>query len=249
MEENNTILTTIKNGIGIITMNRLAEMNAVNLEMLNEIAYQIQNWEYDDEIRCIILTGNEDAFAAGIDVKALAQEISMQSLAMKAWQDEFAKIANCSKPLIAAVSGYALGMGCDLALACDIILASEAAQFGYPELSLGMIPSFGGCTILSKRIGKAKAMEMILTGRSLNAEEASLCGLISRVVPLKDLDDEALKVANRIAALPYQTVLLAKETLRQVDNMNIQNGLDLELKSCRLSMNTPDFLNILEQFK
>ena len=115
MEENNTILTAIDNGIGLISMNRPAEMNAVNLEMLNEIAYQIQNWEYDDNIRCIILTGNEHSFAAGIDVKDLAQEVGMQSLAMKAWQDEFSKIANCSKPLIAAVSGYALGVGCDLA--------------------------------------------------------------------------------------------------------------------------------------
>lgn len=249
MEENNTILTAVDNGIGLISMNRTEEMNAVNLEMLNEIAYQIQNWEYDDSIRCIILTGNETAFAAGVDIKALAQEVSQQSLAMKAWQDEFNKIVNCSKPLIAAVSGYALGLGCDLALACDIILASESAQFGYPELSIGMIPSFGGCTILSKRIGKAKAMEMILTGRAMNAEEASACGLISRVVPLKDLEDEALKAAGRIASQPYQAVLLAKETLRQVDNMNVQNGLDLELKSCRLSMNTPDFLSILEGFK
>ncbi len=249
MEENNTILTAMDNGIGLITMNRTAEMNAVNLEMLNEIAYQIQNWEYDDNIRCIILTGNEDAFAAGIDVKALAQEVSMQSLALKAWQDEFNKIINCSKPIIAAVSGYALGLGCDLALACDIVLAAESAQFGYPELSIGMIPSFGGCTILSKRIGKAKAMEMILTGRALSAQEADLCGLISRVVPLKDLEDEALKIASRIAAQPYQAVLMAKETLRQVDNMNVQNGLDMELKSCRLSMNTPDFINILENFK
>ena len=119
MEENNTILTQVEQGIGIITMNRFQEMNAVNLEMLNEIAYQVQNWEYDEAIRCIILTGNEDAFAAGIDVKDLAQETNLQSLALKAWQDEFNKIANCSKPMIATVSGYALGVGLDLALACD----------------------------------------------------------------------------------------------------------------------------------
>jgi len=249
MSETNTILTEIRGRIGIITMNRPNEMNAVNLEMLNDIAYQVQTWEYDDNIRCIILRGSESAFAAGVDMKALAQELSQQSLALKAWQDEFNKIANCVKPIIAAVSGYALGLGCDLAMAGDIILAAESAQFGYPELSIGLIPSFGGCTKLIKRIGKAKAMEVILTGRALSAEEATLCGLISRCVPLSDLFDEAMRVAERIDSLPYQSVLLAKETLKQVENMNMQNGLELELKSCRLSMNTRDFYNILENFK
>ncbi|MBR4106576.1 MAG: enoyl-CoA hydratase/isomerase family protein [Alphaproteobacteria bacterium] len=249
MDENNTILTEINGQTGIITMNRSSEMNAVNLEMLNEIAYQMQTWEYDDAIRCIILRGSEAAFAAGVDMKALAQEVSQQSLALKSWQDEFNKIVNCSKPIIVAVSGYALGLGCDLAMAGDIILASESAQIGYPELSIGLIPSFGGCSRLMKRIGKAKTMEVILTGRALSAEEASLCGLVSRVVPLGDLFNEALRVAQRIESLPYQAVLQAKETLRQVENMNLQNGLELELKSCRLSMNTRDFYDILENFK
>lgn len=249
MEENNTILTEIDNSTGIITLNRPDEMNAVNLEMLNETAYQIQAWEYDDAIRSIILRGSDSVFAAGIDIKALGDEVVQQSLALKAWQDEFNKIANCSKPLIVAVSGYALGLGCDLALAGDIVLAAESTQIGYPELSIGTIPSFGGCSRLIHRIGKAKAMEMILTGKAMSAEEAALCGLISRTVPLGDLFDEALRVANRIASLPYQAVLQAKETLRQVENMNLQNGLELELKSCRLSMNTPEFRSILENFK
>lgn len=249
MDENNTILTQTDGHIGIITLNRPEEMNTVNLEMLNEIAYQVQEWEYDDNIRCIIIRGSDSVFAAGIDVAALSSEVSQQSLALKAWQDEFNKTANCIKPLIIAVAGYALGLGCDLALSGDIVLAAESAQIGYPELSLGLIPSFGGCSRLIHRIGKAKAMEMILTGRSMSAEEASLCGLISRVVPLQDLFDEALRVANRIVSLPYQTVLQAKETLKQVENMNLQNGLELELKSCRLCMNTPEFKTILQNFK
>jgi len=249
MEENNTILVSKEGYTGIITMNRLQHMNAVNLEMLNEIAYQIQNWEYDDNIRCIVLKGTPETFAAGIDIKELSAEISQQSLALKAWQEEFNKIANCSKPLIIELSGYALGIGCDLALAGDIILASESAQIGYPELSLGLLPSFGGCSRLIKRIGKAKTSEMILTGRAMSAEEASLCGLISRVVPLKDLHDEVLRVANRIESFPYQAVLQAKETLKQVENMNLQNGMELELKSCRLNMNTQDFYALLENFK
>ena len=249
MEQTNTIIAEVQGNIGIITFNRLDVSNAVNLEMLNDTSYQIQTWEYDDNIRAIILKGSDKFFAAGIDIKALGDEVVQQSLALKAWQDEFNKIANCSKPLIVAVSGYALGLGCDLALAGDIVLAAESTQIGYPELSIGTIPSFGGCSRLIHRIGKAKAMEMILTGKAMSAEEAALCGLISRTVPLGDLFGEALRVANRIASLPYQAVLQAKETLRQVENMNLQNGLELELKSCRLSMNTPEFRSILENFK
>ncbi len=249
MEENNTILTSIDGNVGTITLNRPENMNAVNLEMLNEIAYQVQTWEYDDAIRCIIIKGTDKVFAAGIDVKALSYEVSQQSLALKAWQDEFNKIANCCKPVIVAVAGYALGLGCDLAMAGDIILAAESAEIGYPELSIGTIPSFGGCSRLMHRIGKAKAMEMILTGKAMSAEEACMSGLISRVVPLPDLFDEASRVANRIVSLPYQAVLQAKETLKQVENMNLKNGMELELKSCRLSMNTPEFRDILANFK
>ena len=249
MEENNTILTAVDGAIGIITLSRPEDMNAVNLEMLNEIAYQVQDWEYNDEIRCIVIKGSDSCFAAGIDIKALSDEVMQQSLALKAWQDEFNKIANCSKPIIVALAGYALGLGCDLALAGDIVLAAESTQIGYPELSIGTIPCFGGCSRLIHRIGKAKAMEMILTGKAMSAEEASLSGLVSRVVPLVDLEKEAMRVANRIATQPYQAVLQAKETLKQVENMSLSNGLELELKSCRLSMNTPEFRDILNNFK
>ena len=249
MDENNTLLTAVDGNVGIITLDRPKEMNAVNLEMLNEVAYQVQEWEYDDNIRCIVIKGNDDVFAAGLDMEALSYEVNQQSLALRAWQDEFNKIANCTKPIVVALSGYALGLGCDLAMAGDVVLASESTQIGYPEVSIGTIPSFGGCTKLIHRIGKAKAMEMILTGKAMSAEEASLCGLISRVVPLKDIFDEALRVDNRIAGLPYQAVLQAKETLKQVENMNMQNGLELELKSCRLTMNTSEFKQILGGYK
>lgn len=247
MEQTNTIITEVEGSVGIITFNRPEVSNAVNLEMLNDTSYQIQTWEYDDNIRAIILKGEANFFAAGIDIPELSQEISQQSLALKAWQDEFAKIANCSKPLIAAVSGYALGIGCDIALACDVILASDSAQFGYPEVSIGMVPAFGSCSKLVKRIGKAKTMEAILTGKAISAEEASLAGLISRVVSLSDLSAEALKVAERIASLPYQAVMQAKETICQVENMNLQNGIELEAKSCRLSINTEEFRQMISQ--
>lgn len=248
MEETNTILTEVNGNVGIITFNRPEVLNAVSLEMLNDISYQVQTWEYDDNIRVIILKGSDKVFAAGIDLPELSQEISQQGLALKAWQDEFLKIANCSKPLIAAVSGYALGIGCDLALACDIILAADSAQFGYPEVSIGMVPAFGGCSKLVKRIGKAKTMEAVLTGKAISAEEAALAGLISRVTNLSDLEAEALRVAMRIAGLPYQAVMQAKETIRQVENMNLQNGIELEAKSCRLTLNTEEFREKLAQF-
>lgn len=248
MEETNNILTEVEGNVGLITLNRPEVLNAVSLEMLNDISYQVQTWEYDDSIRVIIIKGSDKFFAAGIDIAELSQEVSLQSFALKAWQDEFAKITNCSKPLIAAVSGYALGIGCDLALACDIILAADSAQFGYPEVSIGMVPAFGGCSKLVKRIGKAKTMEAVLTGKAISAEEASLAGLISRVVSLSDLSAEALRVAMRIASLPYQAVSQAKETIRQVENMNLQNGQELESKSCRLSINTEEFRENLSKF-
>lgn len=248
MEETNTIKFEEDGQIGIITLNRLNLSNAINLEMLNDIAYQVQTWEYDDKIRVIIIKGSDSVFAAGIDTQELAQELNQQSLALKAWKDEFAKIANCTKPLIAAVSGYALGIGCDLALACDIVLASDSAQFGYPETSIGLIPAFGGCSRLIQTIGKAKTMEAILTGKAISAHEASSCGLISRVVPLSDLFDESLRVANRIASLPYLAIMQAKETICQIEDMQLRNGLELESKSCRLSINTDEFKQILEQY-
>ncbi len=247
-QQPSSILTEVRDNVGIITLNRPEAMNAVSLEMLNDISYQIQTWEYDDTVRVIVLKGADSYFAAGIDIRELSAEIAQQSFALKAWQDEFNKIADCSKPLIAAVSGYALGLGCDLALACDIILAADSAQFGYPETSIGLIPAFGGCSKLARRIGRAKAMEAILTGRALSAEEASACGLVSRIVALGDLDDESLRVANRIASLPYQAVMQAKETIRQAENMSLQNGLDFEAKSCRLVFNTEEFREILQNF-
>lgn len=247
MEESN-ILTEVKGATGIITLNRPDVLNAVSLELLNDLAYQVQTWDYDENIRAIIIRGSDKVFAAGIDVKELSQEVLQQSFALKIWQDEFNKIAACSKPVIAAVAGYALGIGCDLALACDIILAAESARFGYPEVSLGVIPSFGGCSRLMKRIGRAKTMEAVLTGKAITAEEASFSGLISRTVPLPDLFSEAEKTAERIANQPYQAVMQAKETISQVENMSLKNGIELESKSCRLAINTAEFRELLAKF-
>ncbi|MBQ9732267.1 MAG: enoyl-CoA hydratase/isomerase family protein [Alphaproteobacteria bacterium] len=240
-EQTNNIVAETQENIGIITLNRPDVSNAISLEMLNDIAYQVQTWEYDEQIRAIIIKGHDSVFAAGIDIQELNYEVAQQSFALKTWQDEFTKIANCAKPIIAAVSGYALGIGCDLVLSADIILAAESAQFGYPETSIGMIPAFGGCSRLIHTIGKAKTMEAILTGKAISAQEAEACGLISRIVPLQDLESEAVRVANRIASLPFQTIVQAKETIKQTENMSLRNGMELESKSCRLSLNTVEF--------
>ncbi len=248
MDETTTILVETRGNVGIITLNRPDILNAVNLVMLNEIAYQVETWEYDDNIRAIIIKGSDKAFAAGIDIKEMSQEVSQQSLALNAWYNEFSRIENCSKPIIAAVAGYALGLGCELALVSDIVLAADNARFGHPEISLGILPGFGACSRLTHTIGKAKTMEVILTGKALSAEEAMLSGLISRVVALPDLEEEALRVAMRIASLPFQAVLQAKETIKEVNEMSLQNGIELEAKSCKLSMNTAEFRDNLQKF-
>ena len=241
MDETTTILVETRGNVGIITLNRPDILNAVNLVMLNEIAYQVETWEYDDNIRAIVIKGSDKAFAAGIDIKEMSQEVSQQSLALNAWYNEFSRIENCSKPIIAAVAGYALGLGCELALVSDIVLAADNAR-------LGILPGFGACSRLTHTIGKAKTMEVILTGKALSAEEAMLSGLISRVVALPDLEEEALRVAMRIASLPYQAVLQAKETIKEVNEMSLQNGIELEAKSCKLSMNTAEFRDNLQKF-
>ena len=243
------IIAQEQNNVGIITLNRVESLNAVCLDMLKEIATQAESYDLSEEIGAIILRGSEKAFAAGIDLNEISARKNESLRFLEDYRQTFKRIRTIRKPLIAAVAGYALGIGCELAMSCDILLAADNARFGQPEITLGSIAGFGGTQMLTHAVGKTKAMEMILTGKAMSAEEASLCGLISRTVPLKDLFEEALRVANRIASLPYQAVLQTKETLKQVENMNLQNGLELELKSCRLSMNTPEFRDILENFK
>ncbi len=248
MEETTFIISETVDDIGIITLARTEALNAITLEMLNDLACQVQTFDYDENIRAIIIKGNDKTFAAGIDIKELGEEVSQQSFALDLWYEEFKKIESCSKPIIAAVAGYALGIGCELAMACDIVLAADNARFGHPEISLGILPGFGACSKLTHRLGKAKTMEMILTGKALTAAEAEAGGVISRIVPLADLDAESIRVAKRIAAQPYQAVVESKQTIKQVANMTLQNGIDLESKSCKLSLNTPEFRFQLEKF-
>ncbi len=241
MSNESTISVETMGAIGVITLNHPQTMNALTLEMLNELACQVQTFDYDENIRSIVIQGTDQAFAAGIDLKQLSEEISQQSFALDLWREEFVKIENCTKPIIAAVAGYALGIGCELALACDIILAADNARFGHPEISLGTLPGFGACSKLTHAIGRAKTMETILTGKGLTADEAERSGLVSRIVPLSDLKAEALRVADRIVALPPQAVIQCKDTIKQAANMTLPNAISLEQKTTKLTLNTREF--------
>ena len=204
MEYANITVETREN-LGIITLNRPQALNAVNAEMLKELALAAEAFDNNDAVRVLIVKGDGKTFAAGIDIKEVLSRADSKFLGIDEMQNCFRRFAAIKKPIIAAVSGYALGIGCELALACDIILAADNARFGQPELSLGTIPAFGATQRLTRALGKAKAMEMILSGRALTAEEAFVSGLVSRIVPLPDLFEDAAKTAVRIAAQPPES--------------------------------------------
>jgi enoyl-CoA hydratase len=207
-----TILVETRGPVGLITLNRPKALNALNIQLIAELNQALGAFEADAEIAVMVLTGSERAFAAGADVKEMEGLDFMAALQgdfIGSWQ----QVADCRKPIIAAVAGYALGGGCELAMMCDIIIAADNAKFGQPEISLGTIPGAGGTQRLTRAVGKAKAMEMVLTGRMMDAEEAERASLVARVVPLASLLDEALKLAETIAEKSLPIVALAKEAV------------------------------------
>lgn len=243
------ILVEVRGSAGIITLNRPKALNAICEAMLGEVAEQIRSFSEDDQIAAIIIRGSDKAFAAGIDIKELQMKVSDNAIeALDNTYKYFHSINQCRKPIIAAVAGYALGIGCELALTCDIILAADNARFGQPEISLGVIPGFGATQRLTKTIGKSKTMEMILTGRALNAEEAVACGIASRIVALPDLFEESIKVANRIAALPKYAVELAKDAIKQSFNLDLESGIAYENKNCKICLGAKGFKESLDHF-
>lgn len=247
--EYKNILTGVRGSAGIITLNRPKALNAVCESMLEEIAAQLKIFEEDSNIAAIIIRGSDKAFAAGIDLRELQAKVSDNAIeALDNTYKYFRKIDECRKPIIAAVAGYALGIGCELALSCDIILAADNARFGQPEISLGVIPGFGSTQRLCKTIGKSKTMEMILTGRALNAEEAVACGIASRIVALPDLFEECIKTANRIAALPKYAVELAKDAIKQSFNSSLESGIAYENKNCKICLGAKGFKESLDRF-
>jgi enoyl-CoA hydratase len=223
------ILTEVEGPIGIVRINRPDVLNALNPRTIQEIGEALAEFDQDDSIRCLVLTGNDRAFAAGADIGQMAEAGAIEIL-----RDDdaarWARLRTLRKPLIAAVSGYALGGGCELALMCDIIVAAESAQFGQPEVKIGIIPGAGGTQRWARAAGKARAMEAVLIGEPVRAVDAERMGLINRVVPDGAHLDEAKRLARQIAARPPLAVRLAKEAVNQAAEVGLTAGLELERK-------------------
>ena len=225
--------------IALIRLNRPKELNALNLQLMRELRDALKELDNNDEVRVIILTGNERAFAAGADIKEMAGRTTVDMMKI----DQFStwdQIKKTKKPLIAAVSGFALGGGCELVMTCDMIIASESAQFGQPEIKIGVMPGAGGTQRLTRAVGKALAMEMVLTGRFINAEEALRAGLINKIVPTETYLQETVKFAQQIAALSPLAVQLAKEAVLSSFENNLSEGLLFERKNFYMLFSTED---------
>lgn len=225
--------------IALIELNRPKDLNALNLQMMGELRDSLQVLDKDDSVRVIIITGNEKAFAAGADIKQMANKSAVDMLNI----DQFStwdQIKKTKKPIIAAVSGFALGGGCELAMTCDMIIASETAQFGQPEIKIGVMPGAGGTQRLAKAIGKAKTMELVLTGKFMKAEEALKYGLVNRVVPVEVYMDEALALAKEISVMSPVATKLAKESVNRSFETHLEEGLLHERKNFYLSFASED---------
>ncbi len=227
MTDYTTILVETRGRVGWITLNRPVALNALNSTLVSEIAHAASVFDADEEIGAIVLTGSAKAFAAGADIKEMADKspVDMSLRNPFAGLEEFSRVRT---PIVAAVAGYALGGGCELAMACDIILAADTARFGQPEITLGVIPGLGGTQRLTRAIGYYKAAELVLTGRMMDATEAERSGLVSRVVPADELLDEAQKVAESIAAKSLPVAYAAKEALRASQETTATEGLRFE---------------------
>ncbi|WP_018389772.1 enoyl-CoA hydratase [Ancylobacter sp. FA202] len=234
-----TILVETQRRVGVITLNRPKALNALNAALIDELGQALDGFERDSNIGCIVLTGSERAFAAGADIKEM-QGLSFPSTYVDDFITSWERLSRCRKPVVAAVAGYALGGGCEIAMMCDIILAADNARFGQPEIQLGIIPGAGGSQRLTRAVGKAKAMEMILTGRTLTAEEADRYGLVSRVVPLASLKDEAMKVADTIADLSLPSVMMAKESVNRAFESTLAEGIRFERRLFQTLFATAD---------
>ncbi len=221
------IIVETRGAVGLITLNRPNAMNALNSGLIRELGQALDAFEADDGVRCLVITGSEKAFAAGADIKEM-QSKSFISAYREDFIGSWDRVARCRKPVIAAVAGYALGGGCELAMMCDFIIAAETAKFGQPEIQLGIMPGAGGTQRLTRLIGKAKAMDMVLTGRQMDAAEAERAGLVSRVVPADDLLDEALKVAAKIAEFSAPIVAMAKDAVNRALETTLAEGIRYE---------------------
>jgi len=222
------IIVEQKGAAGVITLNRPKMLNALSFGVFGEIARAVDELEANAAIGCIVVTGNDKAFAAGADIKEMQPKGFIDMFSSDFASIGGDRVAKCRKPTIAAVAGYALGGGCELAMMCDIIIAADTAKFGQPEITLGTIPGIGGTQRLTRAVGKAKAMDLCLTGRMMDAQEAERSGLVSRIVPADKLMEEALSAAEKIAAMSRPAVAMAKEAVNRAFETPLAEGLNVE---------------------
>jgi enoyl-CoA hydratase/carnithine racemase len=223
-----TLIVEREDGYAVVRLNRPEALNALNSTLLGELSAFLDSVERDDSVRCLVLTGSEKAFAAGADIKEMAGKSYAEMYAINFFADAADRIARFRKPIVAAVSGYALGGGCELAMLCDFIVASETAKFGQPEINLGVAPGIGGSQRLTRLVGKSKAMDMVLTGRMMDAAEAERSGLVSRVFPADKLLDEAKAIAAKMAAQSLPALMANKEMVDAALETTLTQGVLFE---------------------
>ena len=223
-----TIIVEVEDHVALIKLDRPDALNALNSELLGELSQALAEADANDKVRCIVLTGSDKAFAAGADIKEMSEKTFVEMFMSDFFASESEAVVRTRKPVIAAVSGYALGGGCELAMMCDFIIASDTAKFGQPEINLGVIAGIGGTQRLTRFVGKSKSMDMHLTGRFMDAEEAERSGLVSRVVPVKKLMDEAMNAAQKIAEKSVLTSIAAKEAVNRSYETTLSEGLLFE---------------------
>ena len=234
-----TIIVETKGPVGVITFNRPAVLNALNALTMREVTSALDSFEAGDAVRCMILTGSDKAFAAGADIKEMQSKTYMEAFTQD-FIGRWDRLAATRKPVIAAVAGHCLGGGCEVALMCDIIIAADTARFGQPEISIGAMPGLGGTQRLTRIVGKAKAMEMCLTGRVMKADEAERAGLVARVVPAADLLAEAMKTAEKIASMSAPMVMMTKEAVNRAFETTLSEGLKFERRMFYSTFATAD---------
>jgi enoyl-CoA hydratase len=234
-----TILTEVRGKVGLIRLNRPDALNALNQQLTRELLDAAEAFDRDPAVGCLVITGSEKAFAAGADIKEMRDRSYMEMYA----DDAFAvweRLTSVRKPIIAAVAGFALGGGCELAMMCDIILAADTARFGQPEIRLGVMPGIGGTQRLTRLVGKAKAMEMCLTGRMMDADEAERSGLVSRIVPAAELLEEAVKAAETIASMSLPITMMTKESINRAYETTLAEGIRFERRVFHAMFATAD---------
>ena len=236
----NNLLVEIRESVGLIQLHRPTVLNALNSELMDELGAALMQFERAPEVRSIVITGSERAFAAGADISEIRHQTFAEAYTSNFVTANWEQILQCRKPVIAAVAGLALGGGCELAMMCDFIIAADNARFGQPEVKVGTLPGAGGSQRLTHAVGKAKAMDMCLTGRMMDAAEAERCGLVSRIVPLDRLLEEALEAASAIAGYSRMAVMLNKEAVNRAFETTLAEGLRFERRLLHASFATED---------